>query len=156
MLYLLMGKLCHHFKPNLNNLCCLYYLISLILIGFRQSQILMFLCFYSINWYQNMKNYKFNTFYILCFLTALIFLMSLSSVDYFNKVIRLSSEYPTNINISTYYNIDNNYLNIILSKGIQVLNSSNSYSIKYDGADKTPEEKWLPFANKFKLFKKKD
>ena len=44
----------------------------------------------------------------------------------------------------------------LVSKGIEVLNSSNSYSIKYDGADKTPEEKWLPFANKFKLFKKKD
>ena len=44
----------------------------------------------------------------------------------------------------------------VFSKGIEVLNSSNSYSIKYDGADKTPEEKWLPFANKFKLFKKKD
>ena len=44
----------------------------------------------------------------------------------------------------------------VFSKGIEVLNSSNSYSIKYDGADKTPEEKWLPFANKFNLFKKKD
>ena len=99
----------------------LHYLFSLILIGFRQSQILMFLYFYSVYWFQNMKNYKFNTFYILCFLTALIFLMSLSSVDYFNKVIRLSSEYPTNINISNYYNIDNYYINIILSKGTQIL-----------------------------------
>ena len=44
----------------------------------------------------------------------------------------------------------------VFSKGIEVLNSNNSYSIKYDGPDKTPEEKWLPFSNKFQLFKKKD
>ena len=33
----------------------------------------------------------------------------------------------------------------IFSKGIEVLNSNNSYDIKYDGPDKTPWEKWLPF-----------
>ena len=44
----------------------------------------------------------------------------------------------------------------VFSKGIEVLNSKNSYDIKYTGPDKTPEEKWLPFSNKFQLFKKKD
>ena len=44
----------------------------------------------------------------------------------------------------------------VFSKGIEVLNSNNSYSIKYDGPDKTAEEKWLPFSNKFSIFKKKD
>src|SRR6056300_166103 len=34
------------------------------------------------------------------------------------------------------------------SKGIEVLNSTNSYYIKYDGPDKTPAEKWLPFTKK--------
>ena len=38
----------------------------------------------------------------------------------------------------------------VFSKGIEVLNSSNSYSIKYDGPDKTPWEKWLPFTKKEK------
>ena len=38
----------------------------------------------------------------------------------------------------------------VFSKGIEVLNSSNSYSIKYDGPDKTPWEKWLPFTKKDK------
>ena len=36
----------------------------------------------------------------------------------------------------------------IFSKGIEVLNSNNSYDIEYDGPDKTPEEKWLPFTKK--------
>ena len=36
----------------------------------------------------------------------------------------------------------------VFSKGIEVLNSENSYNIKYDGPDKTPEEKWLPFSKK--------
>ena len=31
------------------------------------------------------------------------------------------------------------------SKVIEVLNSTNSYDIEYDGPDKTPAEKWLPF-----------
>ena len=44
----------------------------------------------------------------------------------------------------------------VFSKGIEVLNSNNSYSIKYDGPDQTAEEKWLPFSNKFSIFKKKD
>jgi len=44
----------------------------------------------------------------------------------------------------------------VFSKGIEVLNSNNSYSIKYSGPDKTPEEKWLPLSKKFQLFKKKD
>ena len=44
----------------------------------------------------------------------------------------------------------------VFSKGIEVLNSSNSYSIKYDGPDKTPEEKWLPFTKNLPFFKKKD
>ena len=38
----------------------------------------------------------------------------------------------------------------IFTKGIEVLNSNNSYDIKYDGSDKTPEEKWLPFTKKKK------
>ena len=38
----------------------------------------------------------------------------------------------------------------VFSKGIEVLNSSNSYNIKYDGPDKTPAEKWLPFTKKKK------
>ena len=38
----------------------------------------------------------------------------------------------------------------VFSKGIEVLNSNNSYYIKYDGSDKTPEEKWLPFSKKKK------
>ena len=36
----------------------------------------------------------------------------------------------------------------VFSKGIEVLNSSNSYDIEYDGPDKTPAEKWLPFTKK--------
>src|SRR5210317_420919 len=36
----------------------------------------------------------------------------------------------------------------VFSKGIEVLNSTNSYDIKYDGSDKTPAEKWLPFTKK--------
>ena len=36
----------------------------------------------------------------------------------------------------------------VFSKGIEVLNSSNSYDIEYDGQDKTPAEKWLPFTKK--------
>ena len=36
----------------------------------------------------------------------------------------------------------------IFSKGIEVLNSTNSYDIEYDGPDKTPAEKWLPFTKK--------
>ena len=44
----------------------------------------------------------------------------------------------------------------VFSKGIEVLNSNNSYSIKYDGPEKTPEEKWLPFTKNFSFFKKKD
>ena len=36
----------------------------------------------------------------------------------------------------------------VFSKGIEVLNSNNSYDIEYDGPDKTPEEKWLPFTKK--------
>ena len=39
---------------------------------------------------------------------------------------------------------------IVFSKGIEVLSSNNSYDIKYDGPDKTPAEKWLPFTNKKK------
>ena len=39
----------------------------------------------------------------------------------------------------------------VFSKGIEVLNSNNSYDIKYDGPDKTPWEKWLPFTKKEKL-----
>ena len=38
----------------------------------------------------------------------------------------------------------------IFSKGIEVLNSNNSYTIKYDGPDKTVWEKWLPFTKKEK------
>ena len=38
----------------------------------------------------------------------------------------------------------------VFSKGIEVLNSNNSYDIKYDGPDKTPLEKWLPFTKKKK------
>ena len=37
----------------------------------------------------------------------------------------------------------------VFSKGIEVLNTS-SYTIKYDGPDKTAEEKWLPFSKKEK------
>tara|TARA_B100000767_G_C19274442_1_gene332774 strand:+ start:26 stop:481 length:456 start_codon:yes stop_codon:yes gene_type:complete len=35
----------------------------------------------------------------------------------------------------------------VFSKGIDVLNTS-SYTIKYDGPDKTASEKWLPFSKK--------
>jgi hypothetical protein len=42
----------------------------------------------------------------------------------------------------------------VFSKGIEVLNSTNSYDIKYDGPDKTPAEKWLPFTKKEKLILK--
>jgi phosphate starvation-inducible membrane PsiE len=42
----------------------------------------------------------------------------------------------------------------VFSKGIEVLNSTNSYDIKYDGPDKTPAEKWLPFTKKEKLIVK--
>ena len=38
----------------------------------------------------------------------------------------------------------------VFSKGIEVLNSNNSYDIKYSGPDKTPWEKWLPFTKKEK------
>ena len=38
----------------------------------------------------------------------------------------------------------------VFSKGIEVLNSNNSYSIKYDGQYKTPWEKWLEFNKKEK------
>ena len=38
----------------------------------------------------------------------------------------------------------------VFSKGIEILNSNNSYDIKYDGSIKTPEEKWLPFSKKKK------
>ena len=38
----------------------------------------------------------------------------------------------------------------VFSKGIEVLDSNNSYDIKYDGPDKTPWEKWLPFTKKKK------
>tara|TARA_X000000368_G_C22648144_1_gene543991 strand:- start:62 stop:535 length:474 start_codon:yes stop_codon:yes gene_type:complete len=38
----------------------------------------------------------------------------------------------------------------VFSKGIEVLNSNNSYNIKYDGPDKTPWEKWLPFTKREK------
>ena len=38
----------------------------------------------------------------------------------------------------------------VFSKGIEVLNKTNSYTIKYDGPDKTAEEKWLPFTQKKK------
>ena len=38
----------------------------------------------------------------------------------------------------------------VFSKGIVVLNSSNSYNIKYDGPDKSAAEKWLPFTKKKK------
>ena len=44
----------------------------------------------------------------------------------------------------------------VFSKGIEVLNSSNSYDIEYSGPDKTPEEKWLPFSKKFQIFKGKE
>ena len=44
----------------------------------------------------------------------------------------------------------------VCSKGIEVLNSKNSYDIKYSGPDKTAEEKWFPFSKKFQFFKKKD
>ena len=44
----------------------------------------------------------------------------------------------------------------VFSKGIEVLNSSNSYSIEYDGPDKTAEEKWLPFTKNLPFFNKKD
>jgi len=44
----------------------------------------------------------------------------------------------------------------VFSKGIEVLNSNNSYSIKYDGPDKTAEEKWLPFTKNLPFFNKKD
>ena len=37
----------------------------------------------------------------------------------------------------------------VFSKGIEVLNT-NSYSIKYDGPNKTVFEKWLPFSKKNK------
>ena len=36
----------------------------------------------------------------------------------------------------------------VFSKGIEVLNSNNSYNIQYGGPDKTAEEKWLPFKKK--------
>ena len=36
----------------------------------------------------------------------------------------------------------------VFSKGIEVLNSNNSYDIKYDGPDKSPAAKWLPFTKK--------
>ena len=36
----------------------------------------------------------------------------------------------------------------VFSKGIEVLNKTNSYTIEYDGPDKTAEEKWLPFTQK--------
>ena len=38
----------------------------------------------------------------------------------------------------------------VFSKGIEVLNSSNSYNIKYNGPGKTPAEKWLPLTKKKK------
>ena len=38
----------------------------------------------------------------------------------------------------------------VFSKGIEVLNKTNSYTIEYDGPDKTAEEKWLPFTKKKK------
>ena len=38
----------------------------------------------------------------------------------------------------------------VFSKGIDVLNTS-SYTIKYDGPDKTASEKWLPFIKKYKI-----
>ena len=38
----------------------------------------------------------------------------------------------------------------VFSKGIEVLNNTNSYTIEYDGPDKTAEEKWLPFTQKKK------
>ena len=38
----------------------------------------------------------------------------------------------------------------VFSKGIEVLNKTNSYTIEYDGPDKTAEEKWLPFTQKKK------
>ena len=44
----------------------------------------------------------------------------------------------------------------VFSKGIEVLNSNNSYSIKYDGPDKTAEEKWLPFTKNLPFFNKGD
>ena len=44
----------------------------------------------------------------------------------------------------------------VFSKGIEVLNSNNSYSIEYDGPDKTAEEKWLPFTKNLPFFNKKD
>ena len=38
----------------------------------------------------------------------------------------------------------------VFSKGIEVLNKTNSYTIEYDGPDKTAAEKWLPFTQKKK------
>ena len=38
----------------------------------------------------------------------------------------------------------------VFSMGIEVLNNTNSYTIKYDGPYKTAEEKWLPFTQKKK------
>ena len=38
----------------------------------------------------------------------------------------------------------------VFSKGIEVLNKTNSNTIEYDGPDKTAEEKWLPFTQKKK------
>ena len=38
----------------------------------------------------------------------------------------------------------------VFSKGIEVLNKTNSYTIEYDGPDKTAEEKWLTFTQKKK------
>ena len=38
----------------------------------------------------------------------------------------------------------------VFSKGIEVLNKTNSYTIEYDGPDETAEEKWLPFTQKKK------
>lgn len=97
-----------------------YYFLGIILVGFRQSQILMFLYFYLIYWYQNFKNNKLNSLYLLLFLISLAFLMSLSSLDYFSKVTRLSFEYPTNMYISKFINIENYHINLILSKTAQI------------------------------------
>ena len=36
----------------------------------------------------------------------------------------------------------------VFSKGVEVLTSTNSYSIPYDGPDKSAIEKWLPIFNK--------
>ena len=44
----------------------------------------------------------------------------------------------------------------VFSKGIEVLNSNNSYTIEYDGPDKTAEEKWLPFTKNLPFFNKKN